>query len=109
MKKQLVIIGIVALLVCVGLSGCNEIINTVNPEKNKFVGTWKEPTATFVFFSDGTLSMGILSGTWEIKDGNLVLNYPPSSLVFSYTFSNSDRTLTLTPAGGGTPWVLIKQ
>jgi hypothetical protein len=109
MKKQLAIMGIIAILVCVGLSGCNEISNTINPEKNKLVGTWKETTVIFVLFSDGTLSMGMLSGTWEIKDGNLVLNYPPTALVFSYAFSNSDRTLTLTPAGGGTPWVLTKQ
>ena len=33
MKKQLVIIGIIALLVCVGLSGCNE--NTNNEEETE--------------------------------------------------------------------------
>ena len=41
MKKQLVIIGIVVLLVCVVLSGCNEDSNTIKPEKNRFIGTWK--------------------------------------------------------------------
>ena len=33
MKKQLVIIGIVAILVTVGFSGCNEENNTLKPEK----------------------------------------------------------------------------
>jgi hypothetical protein len=34
MKKQLVIIGIIAILVCVGLSGCNEQKSTENPYSN---------------------------------------------------------------------------
>jgi len=37
MKKQLVIIGIVAILVSVVFSGCNEENNTLTPEKSKFV------------------------------------------------------------------------
>jgi hypothetical protein len=41
MKKQLVIIGIVAILVTVGLSECNDKeVNTPSiSEKDKFVGT----------------------------------------------------------------------
>ena len=41
MKKQLVIIGIVALLVTVWLSGCNQVSNRLNPDRDKFLGTWK--------------------------------------------------------------------
>ena len=48
MKKQLVIIRIIALLVCVGLSGCNEVSNTIDPEKNKFIGTWKSDNSTTI-------------------------------------------------------------
>jgi hypothetical protein len=33
MKKRLIIIGIVALLVCVGLSGCNQISNPLTTDK----------------------------------------------------------------------------
>jgi len=40
MKKQLVIIGIIALLVSVGLSGCNEISNVFLTDKDKLIGTW---------------------------------------------------------------------
>jgi hypothetical protein len=115
MKKQLVIIGIVALLVCAGLSGCNEITNTINPEKNKFIGTWKSSATTgttIIFFSDGTFSMSMLglSGTWDIKDGKLVLIYDQNlQVVSSYAFSNNDRTLTLTAIGSTTPEVYTKQ
>jgi len=86
MRKQLAIIGIVALLVCIGLSGCNQISNSLNNEKNKFIGTWKGTISewgtgdlTIVLFSDSTFSLrtfsrtllGAFSGTWVIKMGNL--------------------------------------
>ena len=32
MKKQVVILGMIASLVTVGLSGCNDASNTLNPE-----------------------------------------------------------------------------
>ena len=104
MKKQLVIVGIVALLVCVGLSGCNYITS----DKNKFIGTWIGPLSleytgatileniTLIFISDGTLSEGITSGgTWDIKDGKLVINDGIGMRVFSYSFSNGDKSLIL--------------
>jgi hypothetical protein len=54
MKKQFVIIGIVALLVCGCLSGCNSLIS----DKDKFVGTWKTSLGvTSVLFSDGTCTI----------------------------------------------------
>ena len=112
MKKQLVIIGIIALLVTVGLSGCEDINKNINPERNKFVGTWKIINQTFMFFSNGTCIFINNSGTWEIKDGLLVTIFPylstPQS-IFSYVFSNSDRTVTLTDIKGGTPRVFTKQ
>jgi hypothetical protein len=110
MKKQLIIIGILALLVSVGLSGCSQISNPLNSEKNKFVGTWKVNEATNIFFSDGTCTFSGVSGTWEIKDGLLVITIiseMPS--VFSFVFSNNDRTLTLNPVGGGKTIVWTKQ
>jgi len=33
MKRQLIIIGIIVILITVGLSGCNENNNTINPPK----------------------------------------------------------------------------
>ena len=100
MKKQLVIIGILAILITVGLSGCNEIINTVNPEKNKFVGTWKHNDTQMIFFSDGTTPNAFLgiTGNWDIKDGKLVITVRGDStvdFVYSYIFSDNDKTLTV--------------
>ncbi|MBE3137086.1 MAG: hypothetical protein IMZ43_06830 [Thermoplasmata archaeon] len=117
MKKQLVIIGIVALLVTVGLSGCNEINN--NTEKNRFIGTRRafEPTELiYEFFSNGTIIgtfidshenqfFGNLSnhsshGTWELKNGKLVLTISEViSSTLDYHFSNNDTILIITPSG----------
>jgi hypothetical protein len=113
MIKQLVIIGIIILLVSVGLSGCNESSNTINPDKNKFVGTWKtneSTNVTTVFFSDGAYTARGINGTWEIKDGLLVIIIPDWSIqtTYSYAFSNDDRTLTLTDVEGAIPLVLTK-
>jgi hypothetical protein len=116
MRKQLVIIGVITLLVCIGFSGCNEISNTVNPEKNKFVGTWtavvsQYPIRTRTFLSDGTFSGYYAYAQWDIKDGKLVLDGEPDlpPAIFTYTFSNNDRNLTLTSTYGGAPEIFTKQ
>jgi hypothetical protein len=130
MKKQLVIIGIVVILVTVGLSGCNQVSNPLNSDKGRFVGTWKGNTImnntmctptqiTLTFFSDNTYSINSISNTWDIKDGKLVLvgisllTDAPMQTVYTFTFSNFDRTLTITDvAGNNTPLsylVLTKQ
>ncbi len=102
MKKHLIVIGIVVLLLVVGLSGCNEISNPLTGnDDNRFVGTWKnEYGATITFFSDGTGSQTSVSFQWEIKDGKLVMDWiiegTKYSLVYNYSFSNNDTTLTLT-------------
>ena len=45
MKKQLIIIGIAAILVFVGLSGCNQLTsNTLSPEQKQVLGTWHNST-----------------------------------------------------------------
>jgi hypothetical protein len=115
MKKQLVIIGIVALLVSVGFSGCNQVSNTINPEKNKFVGIWQNTTldltTTINLFSDGTCSYMGLLGTWDVKDGKLVMDFTDSGFTwtYNYVFSNNDRTLSLTFTAGGLTQVYTKQ
>jgi hypothetical protein len=115
MKKQLIILGIIALLVCVGLSGCTQVSNSINPEKNKFVGTWtyrytttgiaSNYSITYYFFSDGTCSYQGTGGTWDIKDGKLVVDFNengnPQSFVYSYLFSENNTKLTL----NGTPYI----
>jgi len=91
---------------CVSLSGCEQVNNTVNPEKNKFVGTWQNTTlglvTTLNIFSDGTCTLLSLSGTWAVKDGRFVMEFADSSLssTYTYVFSNNDRTLSLTSQYG---------
>ena len=124
MKKQLLIIGIIVLLVCVGLSGCdtNQISNSLNTEKNKFVGTWTANGATFsvalgntvTFFSDGTASLfGGIAGNYEIKDGNLtvtmIASSTPLQYTFSYSFSNNNTVLTVFSTVEGSSFVYTKQ
>jgi len=109
MKKQLMIVGIFVILLTVGLSGCTS--NPLNTEKNKFVGTWNTIYETYTFFSDGTCSISGLSGTYDIKDGKLVINAMELMLTFSYLFSNNDNTLTLTMTNSGltNSYVFTKQ
>ena len=71
-------------------------------------------TTTYVynFFSNGSFTLTpISSGTYEIKDGKLVLTYSvglPNT--FDYYFSNSDKTLTIIPLGTtGHDAILTKQ
>jgi hypothetical protein len=116
MKNQLVIIGIVALLVCVGLSGCEDINKNINPEKNKFVGTWinsTSPYTTINLLSDGTCSYSSYSGTWDLKNGKLVFDLmsdtTPFTFTYYYIFSDNDRTLTLSSISGGLSRIYTKQ
>ncbi|UCD14656.1 MAG: hypothetical protein JSW60_04340 [Thermoplasmatales archaeon] len=108
MKKQFIIIGIVLLFICVGLSGCEESAD----DTSKFIGTWKWGEETLTFFSDGTYDRNNFSGIYEIKNEKLVLggtNEPSLTSVYYYSFSDNDSKLTLTPEEGGLTTVLLKQ
>jgi len=119
MKKQVIIIAIVIFLISAGLTLL--MYNPLNTEKNKFIGIWKsfEPidTLTYEFFSNGTMKatsfidsykkqfFGNLSnysylGTWELKNGKLIMN---ASGIFNstldYNFSNNDTILIIAPSG----------
>ena len=111
MKKQLVIIGIAVILITVGLSGCNEENNTLNPEKNKFVGTWQNSTSMVIdLFSDETCTYLSINGIWDLKDGILGFELSTGSIIhYRYKFSNNNRTLTLTNVIYGTTFDLTKQ
>ena len=114
MKKQLVIIGIVAVLVTVGLSGCETERDRLVVEKSKFVGTWQNSTIDFTttinFFLNGTCEYDIVSGTWNVTDGKLVIVFSDGySRIYDYVFSNNDRTLSLTQTTVGVAKVFTKQ
>jgi hypothetical protein len=111
MKKQLVFIGLVTILITVGLSGCNSIIE----DKERFVGTWRETTSPIKLdlFSNGTCSFAGDSGTWELKDGKLVLMITSETgytNTYDYVFSNNNKTLELTCSEcGDSPRVFARQ
>jgi len=108
MKKQLVIIGIVAILVTVGLSGCNDVSDTspgiTTAGKDKFVGHWMEKSNSnnvVDFFSNGTCKfINNLISTWNLTNDRLTITFPNSTGAdpqqFSYEFSNNYKTLTIT-------------
>lgn len=110
MTKKLLIVGIVAiLLICVGLSGCNE----QSSEENKFLGTWINETGeTTIFHENGTTTsiLGDLQGmgTWKLENDRLIITFG-LLLTFDYSFSNNDETLTLINMDTGLTFVNIKQ
>jgi hypothetical protein len=125
MKKQLVIIGILALLVSVGLSGCNEISNVFLTDEGRLIGTWNSegiwldvPTV-IMFSSNGTFKstidfpvfQTISEGIWEMNDGIITMEIvdiiPPTN--YTYQFSEDNRTLTLTPIDSNDSYILRKQ
>jgi uncharacterized protein (TIGR03066 family) len=116
MKKQLVIIGIVAILVSVGLSGCDQQKNP-QTDQNKLVGTWnatvQNNSVTIVFFSNGTMTVTAMeisvSGTYEIKGDQLVITSQQSGMeTYDYSFT-LDGKLSLTKLGENSGVVYTKQ
>jgi hypothetical protein len=114
MKKQVLVIGIIALLVSVGFSGCDQTSNPLDIERNKFIGTWNitqgmKKGISLTFFSDGTGSLGIFSMTWVLKDGKLVIYVEGVAAPYNYSFTNNDRQLTLVESGSNVSEVFTKQ
>jgi len=112
MKKQLLFVGItIIILTIVGLSGCEQKNNTLNNERNRFVGTWTSLSygLTIVFFPNGTYYIQYNNGTYTIEDGKLFLITTENTLVYNYAFSNNDKTLTLIGVVGGESLVFTKQ
>ena len=118
MKKQIAIIGIVGMLFIIGLSGCTNEDNSqdstdASNDLARFVGTWRYGSESnllkYTFFSDGTFSHGSTNGTYEIKDGKLVL-HGFATLPYEYLFSDDDKTVTIDLNGAGiTVYVLTKE
>lgn len=113
--KKITLLAIILLVVSVGLlSGCTELKNVMSPDASKFVGTWSTGgyiPAGYTFFSDGTCSVSGLSGSWELKEGKLVINIMNEgvSIVYGYQFSEDDTILELTDMGSGHILTFIKQ
>ncbi len=114
MRKQLVIIGLATLVVCMSLSGCHKVDDTVTIEKNKFMGTWKNTTqgvtTTITLFSNGTCKVMGGNGTWDLKDGKFLMTLAVNhkTTTYWYAFSNNNTTLSLTQQYG-IPIIFKKQ
>jgi len=123
MNKKLLIVAIAVLLICVGLSGCEE---QRSANKNDFIGTWRVVemsmgnvsfgVITMTFYTDDTLYTesnytglehdfeedvsGVWSN-WELKDDRLCMT--PQGTEYTtchgYEFTNGGNSLTMTYAG----------
>ena len=105
MNKKIKLLIITVLFVCAGLTGCFEGNNEIN-EVNRFVGSWEfrdvNPEMFFgeyvTFFSNSTVLINnTIEGTYEIKDGDLVIKTLDGSMryVYEYSFTYYDRILKL--------------
>ena len=106
MKKQLAIIGIVALLISVGLSGCG------STPKDRLIGTWEYESGggdytydTYTFYNNGSVH-AIREGspnnyttvayvnwwdTYTLVENKLIIG----SSTYEFTFSDDNQKLIL--------------
>jgi hypothetical protein len=113
------------LLVCVGLSGCNQISNVFLTDEDKLVGTWNSEGIWFdvptviVFSSNDIFTLTIdfyllhttSEGKWVMNDGILTMEIvdviPPTN--YTYQFSEDSRTLKITDIDSSDLYILRKQ
>lgn len=76
MKKQLVSIGIVALLICIGLTGCVsfESYSDDTTNTNKFIGTW--------------------TGNYLPHNGDSIISISIDAEPINYTFFSNDTYMS---------------
>lgn len=123
MKKQLVIIGLIALLASVSLSGCNQGDRTLSPEESRFVGTWRTDDENaradlgerLMFLSDGTVTFrSDFTGTFKVDAGNYLFvqitkNGTQTQYQFDYEISTNRTTLTLLYFNTGRMYVYTRE
>ena len=92
--------------------------NSLDIERNKFIGTWKTTSEvpsinwTMTLFSDGTCTGAVTGNTWSLKDGKLVFiaTTQDGTVVGEYYyFFPNNTTLTLTDVNTGSSKVYSKQ
>ena len=109
MKRHTVLlIGIIVVIVIVVF-----LIARYVPfgERAKFVGTWYQPEDRFpfvamTFYRDRSCSDFGWPGTWEIKDGELIITAMDGTSIarWSYSFSDNGRELTFSGMGTWIKW-----
>lgn len=123
--KKLAILLILLMIVSAGfLSGCNEDKGTFQSDEEKLIGTWTYSinnngttiNTSYVFLSNKKLEIlfsyyinssaigdSIRSnGTWNITDNKLIMILENETVISNYSFSNNDKTLTITESSGNT-------
>jgi hypothetical protein len=108
MKKQLVIIGIIAILVTAGLSGCNtsKQEQTIGPNPGDLIiGTWyydaEGTKVNFIFYENHSMCVSYggqsIWTEYEITEDSLTFINPTDGQKApgEYSFSNNDNTLTI--------------
>ena len=88
------------------------LIDNLKNDEEKIIGAWKLDILNITFFQNGKLLFVYDNGTWEIKDGQLVITVPRATIptvTYSYVFSNDDKKLTLTDINNMYSFSLTKQ
>lgn len=110
MKKEFIIVVIIALLLTVGLSGCASL----SSEEKKFVGTWKTDNSfSFTIFSfvfkdnkECITNSNIGTGNWKVENNRLIITFKMDlgngqintyQDVYYYQFSNNNQNLIISP------------
>lgn len=122
--------GILAILLCVGLSGCNYISDLFLSDDDRLLGSWNtydllienigEVPAVFTFFTNGSLKIHLQfgggfdvssEGTWDMKDGvfSMEIEDVLSMTSYRYRFTEDNTVLTLTEIDTTDSMVLTKQ
>ena len=107
MNKHLIVSGIVVLLICVGLSGCNE--EGKEKEKSKtelIIGTWQRTDVgqeyIWIFYDNGKLTINVeYDSTYYINGDILVFYSNPSYKAECRMYFQGDDTLTLRDVSDG--------
>ena len=105
MKKRFIIMVSMCIILAGVLNGCTQI-------DSRFVGTWNHsmiPITYVTFFSDETCNYYTEFFDWKVKDGNLVLKNENGQLTFEFSFTDNDKTLTLTNIDTGKSDMYYKQ
>lgn len=97
MKKNF-ISGLLLILVCICLVGCN------NSKKNPLVGKWAHDSYVYTFNDDNTCSYDaagtIMKCTYKIDGDKLSILYDGSTASFDTTFSIDGKKLNIKDSFG---------
>lgn len=112
MNKKIIVVGIIFIFICVGLSGCNDNLSKKD-DTNKFIGIWAgisyylnyTTNVTLTFYNDSTAKQVSDDAhahlfNYKVKDNYLYLTlqeFPELDAIrYYYEFSNNETDLTLT-------------